>query len=164
MVQFFKSMSKKEIIDNIINGSPNRLREKYFFKYYKDVYDIIFEFTSKISDIPFKWKVWHWINNIDTYILCKCGKRVSAHLKWSDGYRNFCSVKCASNDIGFREKSKETITKKYNVSHYSKTDEFKVKVRSTSLKKYGIDNYSKTIDYKIKYVTLERRRESCDNN
>jgi hypothetical protein len=36
-------MNKIEIIENIIKGSPNRLRDSYFIKNHKDVYDEIID-------------------------------------------------------------------------------------------------------------------------
>ena len=146
----YTHMNKKNIISNIINGSPNRLREKYFIKYNKDVYDDIILYTQNINDLQFKWKVWHWVNNKPDYILCKCGNRVSTHISYEEGYRKFCSYKCSSNDEELRENTKSTLIKRYGVSHYSKTDEYKSKVKKTSLEKYGSTNYSKTDEYKKK--------------
>lgn len=143
-------MNRIDIINGIIGGSPNRLREKYFIKYHKGIYDEIISFTYNIPDVIFKFKVWHWINDKPDYILCKCGNRVSTHISMEDGYRKFCSRKCASNDELLRKGSKETLLKKYGVDHYSKTDEYKSKIIETSLSRYGVTNYSKTNEYKVK--------------
>ena len=156
-------MNRIDIIYGIIKGSPNRLREKYFIKNNKAVYDEIILFTKNISDIPFKFKVWHWVNDKPDYILCKCGNRVSTHIKWEDGYRKFCSVKCASNDIELRERAKNTLLHRYGVEHYAQTDEYKNKVKNTTLERYGVDNYSKTDEYLLKSKNTYLDKYGVDN-
>ena len=39
-------MSKKDIIINITNGYPNRLRESYFIKNNKEIYNDIIEYIK----------------------------------------------------------------------------------------------------------------------
>jgi hypothetical protein len=62
-------MSKIDIILNITNGSPNKLRESYFIKNNNKVFEDIIKYTSNISDITFKCKIWHWVNNEPNYTL-----------------------------------------------------------------------------------------------
>lgn len=45
---------------------------------------------------------------------------------------------------------KSSIEKKYGVSHYSKTDEWKEKVKETNLFRYGFTSYSKSDEWKEK--------------
>lgn len=152
----------KEILD-ILEGSPNRMREVYFEKYHKDVYDLIIEFTRGVSDIPFKFKVWHWVNDISDYPICECGNRVTRHISWKDGYRKWCSAKCSANSTEKKLRTASTLTEKYGVSHYSKTNEYKDKVRKTSIEKWGVDNYSKTEDYKTKSKKTYQRKYGVDS-
>ena len=141
-------VEKTKIIDNIILNSPNRLRDKYFIRYSFDLYNEILLYTKTI-DISFKQRVWHWVNNESDYIYCKeCNlNRVSFKMNWRDGYKEFCSNKCSSNNKQLRDKTKKTLLEKYGVDHYSKTDDYVRKVKETSLDRYGVDNYSKTEDY-----------------
>lgn len=138
---------KLNIILSVLDGSSNRLRDKYFIKNRIDLYTQIIEYTSEISDLKFKNKVWHWVNERPDYILCACGTRVSHHMNWMDGYKKYCSSKCSANSQDAKEKAKETLMLKYGVDHYSKTDEYVEKVKKTSLEKWGVDNYSKTEDF-----------------
>lgn len=156
-------MDKLDIINNILGGSPNRMREDYFIKYHKNVYDEIIEFTRGVFDIPFKFKVWHWVNNKPDYVLCICGKKVKHRISWQDGWREYCSTKCSANSIEKKEKIASTLKDKYGVSHYSKTDEYKEKVRKTSLEKWGVDNYSKTESYVIKSKKTYLEKYGVDN-
>jgi hypothetical protein len=151
-------MSKIDIILSITNGSPNKLREKYFIKNNISVYNEIIYYTHNISDIMFKYKIWHWVNNEANYILCECGNRVSFNMNWLDGYKKYCSNKCSANNKQLRENNKKTLLEKYGVDHYSKTKEYVEKVKKTSLERYGVDNFSKTDEYveKSKKTYLEK--------
>ena len=141
-------MDRSAIIDSITGGSPNRLRERYFEKHHPDTLRVVLEFTAGMPDLPFKWRVWHWVNDRPGHVLCPCGRRVSPHISLADGYRRFCSAKCAANDPGLRESARATLKERYGVDHYSKTDEYSAKVRATTLDRYGVDNYSRTEEYR----------------
>lgn len=156
-------MDRIKIIQDFLDNSPNRLREKYFIKYNYSLYNEIIEFTANLIDIPFKWKVWHWMNNKPNYQLCKCGNRVTTHISLEDGYRKFCSPKCASNDPELRANAKKTLVEKYGVEHYSKTNEWVEKVKTTNLQKYGVDNFSKTDEYKTKSKETYLNKYGVDN-
>lgn len=156
-------MKKIEIIDSITGGSPNRLRESYFIKNHKSIYDDILNYTKDISDIKFPFKVWHWINQIPGYVTCYCGNRVSPKMNWKDGYKEFCSNKCSSNSDSVKNKLKETLREKYGVDHYSKTDEYVEKVKKTSLIKWGVDNFSKTDEYLKKSKETYLSKWGVDN-
>ena len=156
-------MKKIDCINKILDGSPNRMREKYFIKYHTQIYDEIIKFTRDVNDIPFKFKVWHWVNDEPNYILCKCGKKVKSHISWQDGWRKFCSTKCSANDLDKKEKSKNTILNKYGVEHYSQTQDFKTKVKETSLEKWGVNNFSKTKEFLEKSKKTYRNKWGVDN-
>jgi hypothetical protein len=156
-------MNRIEIIDNITGGSPNKLRESYFSKYHKDIYDEILNYTKDISDIKFAFKVWHWVNQIPNYITCYCSNRVSSKMNWRDGYKEFCSNKCSANSESTKNKLKETLSKKYGVDHYSKTNEYVEKVKNTCLQKWGVDNFSKTDEYLKKSKETYLSKWGVDN-
>jgi hypothetical protein len=156
-------MNKIEIIDNITNKSPNKLRESYFIKYHKDLYSEIIDYTKHINDIKFPIKVWHWVNNKPNYITCYCGNRVSTKMNWRDGYKEFCSNKCSANSESTKNKLKKTLKDKYGVDHYSKTNEYIKKVKETSLIKYGVDNFSKTEEYLKKSKETSLIKYGVDN-
>jgi hypothetical protein len=156
-------MNKIKIIENIIKGSPNRLRDSYFIKNNKDIYDEIIDYTSDISDIRFPFKIWHWVNNRPDYVSCYCGGRVSPKMNWRDGYKEFCSNKCSSNNESTRYKLKQTLNDRYGVDHYSKTKDYAQKVKKTSLDKWGVDNFSKTEEYLIKSKRTYLSKWGVDN-
>lgn len=57
-----------------------------------------------------------------------------------------------------RQKTKETMMKKYGADHYSKTQDYRDRVKKTSLEKYGVENAMK--NEKIR----QRQRESLQEN
>ncbi len=150
-------MDRLKQIEDLVNNSPNRLRETYFKKNCIELHSEIIKFTLKL-ELTFKQKVWHYVNNVSNYILCECGNKVSFNMNWKDGYKEYCSNKCSSNNKKVKAKLKDTLLKKYNIDHYSRTNDFKQKVKQTSLEKYGVDNYSKTNEYleKSKKTYLEK--------
>lgn len=75
---------------------------------------------------------------------------------WSEGYRQFCSVKCAS--IGSTTKREQTCLERYGAKTMLAADGFKEKSKQTCLKKYGVEwaQQSAAIMNKSKQTCLER--------
>lgn len=161
------------IIKEILDNKPVRLRESYFINNYSDIHTIIIDYCSNIPDLPFKQKIWHWVNDKENYFLCKCGKKTTFNKNWKEGYRNSCSARCAQSSKNTKEKRKKTVLKKYGVDNVSKSDKVKERQKETNLKKwghkstfqnkevrkrwsknildkYGVDHYFKTDEFKIK--------------
>lgn len=130
-------MDKFKVISDIVGDSPNRLRESFFIKNYIDIHSDILEFSSDINDISFKERIWYWVNNINSEYLCKCGNRTTFNKNWKDGYRKWCSPKCAQNDKKTKEKRKLTVIEKYGVDNIAKLKETKIKQEKTNLKRWG---------------------------
>lgn len=133
----YKKMDKFKVISDIVGDSPNRLRESFFIKNYIDIHSDILEFSSDINDISFKERIWYWVNNINSEYLCKCGNRTTFNKNWKDGYRKWCSPKCAQNDKKTKEKRKLTVIEKYGVDNIAKLKETKIKQEKTNLKRWG---------------------------
>ena len=72
---------RKKKIDNIVLGFSNRIRESYFKNNYLCVYNEIQLFCENILDLPFVQRIWHWVNDVDVYYLCKCGKKINFSIK-----------------------------------------------------------------------------------
>ena len=82
-------LEKIEIIDKLIGGSPNRLREKFFINNNIELYNDIVSYTCDL-DLTFKQRIWHWVNDKADYIYCEeCNtNRVSFKMNWRDGYKH----------------------------------------------------------------------------
>lgn len=163
---------KLKIIDEISGGSPSRLRESFVIKNYQSVYDDISSFCEGL-ELPFIQKIWHWASGVTHYHTCYCGNSTTFNRNWRDGYREYCSPKCAQSKKSTKEKRKSTNLKKYGVDNVSKSPEVKKKTEDTNLErygykssfqnddvrskwkdtmisKYGVDHYFKTDEFRIK--------------
>ena len=128
---------KREELIHIIDNNPLRLRESYFINNFLDIYKEILDYTNNL-DLPFKQRLWHYINQKPNYIICKvCSNRVTFHKNWLDGYREYCSTKCSQTNPKTKEKRKETTIRKWGVDNIAKLYSIKEKQAETNLKKYG---------------------------
>ena len=81
----------EEEILKIIGNNPLRLRESFFVNNYPEIHEIIFNYTSDLN-LPFKQRIWHFLNKEKDYITCKaCGNRVTFNKNWLQGYKLYCS-------------------------------------------------------------------------
>jgi hypothetical protein len=147
-------MNRLERILEILNGSSSRLRESYFEKNYSNLKEEINLFTQKIEDISFKERMWYWVNDIDIQVLCKCGRVTTFHKNWQDGYRKYCTPKCAQTDNSTKEKRKNSVIERYGVDNIAKLDETKKKQEYTNLERYGTKSsfQNKDVQKKWKYT------------
>ena len=125
-----------KIISDILQNTPNRLRESYFYKNHNTVYNEIINYTK--IDLPFKQKIWHWVYEHTFIPSCKCGKLTNFNKNWTNGYKKYCSSKCAQSSKDTKNKRKQTNIKKYGVDNVSKLNENKLKQEKTNLEKYGV--------------------------
>ena len=151
---YFMVNERKKIILDILNGSPSRLRESYFNKNYIELTDSINEFCSDIENISFKEKLWYWVNNINSKFLCSCGNTTTFNKNWLNGYRNYCSPKCAQSSKSTKEKRVKTNLERYGVENVSKNETIKKKIEETNFEKYG---------HKSSFQNKEVRKKWSDN-
>ena len=85
-----------------------------------------------------------------------CGKSTK-FIRFVEGYRVFCSSKCAANYLETIEKRKATNFKKIGVCFPLQNESIKNKTKNTILEKYGVENPSQIQDVKNKKIktTLE---------
>jgi hypothetical protein len=172
-------------IESITDNKPIRLRESYIRNNYIELYNEIKNYTIEL-DIPFIQKVWHWVNNLNIHELCKCGNKKNFNRNWKDGYKKFCSPKCAQSDEKTKEKRKDTVIKKWGVDNIAKSDIIKKKQAKTNIERYGftssfcnedvrkkqkqtiidkwgVDHYFKTEEFKIKAKSYYLKKWGVDH-
>ena len=74
------TFSKLEYLDSGIDKSGNLKKEGGFKKHYPKLYQqyLLTKFPDEISILPFKQKLWHFLNNVNEIPVCKnCGKHVN---------------------------------------------------------------------------------------
>jgi len=156
-------MERIEIINEILCGSSSRFRESFFLKNYGDVYTEIINFTLQIDKITFKERVWYWVNDIKIQILCNCGGKTSFHKNWTNGYRTYCSAKCAQQNETSKEKRKKTVQDKYGVDNIAKLDEIKKKQEQTNIEKYGFKSSFQNSDVREKWKTNVKSKYNVEH-
>lgn len=123
-------------IKNDINNFKTTKNKAHHFKsiynYYKtDIDNIITHSSNPIESI------YCYNNDITTQPIClECGNPVK-FVQYDIGYRQFCSVKCASNNSRVKHKRKLTCLKKYGVEYTTQSQIAINKKMKTWNKKYG---------------------------
>jgi hypothetical protein len=116
--------------------------------------------TKNESKISFNEKVWYWYNNINNIVLCKeCGENPTKfNDSWKNGYKDFCSVKCASSSKITKGKIVKTNNEKYGKPYYTQTSDYSEKCKSSSIEKYGKNHFleSETVRDKIVKTNNEK--------
>jgi len=141
------------------NNSGYKLKEDWLRKNHNDLYEQILP-NSKDKEIPFKEKIWLFINDLNDRPKCSvCGSSCKFNRGFKDGYSEYCSSKCAN-------KSEKTKTKK-SKTFKRKTEKEKNKInqqrKKTNQKKYGVDNPFKLKEFQDKQKETVFLKYGCDN-
>lgn len=131
------------ILDIFKKEDPSGMmsRESYISKKHKKEYEYIVNYCelNKISDIPFKEKVYLCLNLIKSRPTCKknsCNNFVK-FINSNIGYREYCSTKCVSSDPNIKKSKEEKSLKKWGTKTPAESNEIKNKIINTNRKKYG---------------------------
>lgn len=175
-------MKKNNYIEFFIenNKSGNKTKEIYLKKNYIELHNkIINHCNNELKDLPFKEKVWCFINNIKEKPKCKnCNKVLKFKRSLKEGYGVYCSIKCANtcedrkvdiintnfNKFGskspltnniIKNKSKKTLKEKYGVDNIFKNTEY---IKEKTIKKHNVEHISKLnkVKEKRKKTNLEK--------
>jgi hypothetical protein len=132
-------MNKSSEISEIINGNPSRLNERWFTNHYPSVLKKVDMYCVDISDLPFKQRLWHYVNEKPIYHLCHTCNVVQTtfNKNWNDGYRTYCSAKCSATNNSTKNKRKETCLEIYGVDNVAKNEDVKIKTEKTNIEIYG---------------------------
>jgi hypothetical protein len=154
-------------------------------KNFPDEYKEIKVFCEQngLNDLPFKEKVYLFLNKKDSTPFCK-NKLCSNEVKFINstlGYREYCSTKCTSSDPNIKNKKKQKSLEKFGTETPSQSSVIKEKIiktnqekwgsnspmssekvkeksKQTLLKNFGVDNPSKSV------IILKTRVESFKKN
>ena len=153
-------MNKEELKKYIKDNLYVRSQKSWYL--YKDKIPEIFELTKCLpEDRNISERIFFIMNDLTIEdILCKkCHKNICKFgNKFSDGYRNFCSIKCSRNSLLTKEKTKQTCLKKYGTENPRQSQKINEKIKNTCLEKYGVSSPLKSneIKEKIKKTNLKR--------
>jgi hypothetical protein len=142
-------------------------KESYVFKNNPNEYDYIINFCDQynLSDLPFKQKVFHAINNITERIICKnpnCDK-LTNYKNSTLGYNEYCCNKCISSDPNIKNIKIEKSIKKYGTKTPAQSKEIKEKTIKTNKEKYGSNSPMSNIDIQNKSKKTLFKNYGVDN-
>lgn len=154
---------RREDILKIFKEKPCHMMEKSFRLWCKDIYEEIckIQFPEKFS---FNQKLYHYFNDDLEFklgICPECGKRCG-FLGFKYGYSKYCSIKCSSNSKEVREKTENTILKKYGKKHVLSVPEIREKGCETMLQKFGVRNATQSPEIQEKIVKTNLERHGVD--
>jgi hypothetical protein len=144
-------------IQEILGGaSSQRLRESFFEKKYNSLHLDIIDYCKDISELKYPQKLWHYVNEIPTYNLCKtCNINRTKFLRnWLDGYRPYCSYKCSATNQDTKDKREDTCNEIYGVSNVAKLESTQIKKGITNDEIYG---------FKCSFQNTDVRKKWSDN-
>lgn len=150
----------KDIVLEVFDKNKNHA-SKLIKKNHPELYEKIINlplYAKQRNVSEFTEKAFIYVNDITTQPICKgCNSPVSF---WSFkyGYSEFCSQKCTTNDLEYKEKLKKSMIEKYGVDNPSKSDDIKEKKKQTLLQNYGVEynRQSKEINNKVINTFIEK--------
>ena len=104
-------MTKQEVFNFLNSGidkSGYLKKEIGFKKKFPELYEEFLntQFPSEIENLPFKQKLWHFLNEDYSIPTCKiCGNPVTF---FHGKYKTYCSQKCVMKDNSVRDKIERT--------------------------------------------------------
>ena len=180
-------MNKNENLEVIKkeNGPSGRMyTEKYVKNNYPDIFNDVIEFCNdKLIDLPFKEKVYHYVNDLKEIIYCS-NDNCHNIVKFKNstlGYSKRCSNSCVSSDPeikkvkeeksyakygtkapgmnkDIKEKMIKTNQERYGSNSPLQNDEIQKKSKDTLFKNYGVNNPNKSEE--IKKLRIESFKKS----
>ena len=139
-------MNNEESVETIKkeNGSSGRMYvEKYVKKNYPDIFNAVIEFCKdKLIDLPFKEKVYHFVNDLKDIVYCSnpnCGNLVNFKNS-TIGYHKHCSKGCISKDPNIKKLKEDKSYEKYGTKSPFLNSTVKEKILKTNQERYGCDN------------------------
>jgi G:T-mismatch repair DNA endonuclease (very short patch repair protein) len=156
-------MLRNEII-NVLNDLKS-LNGLSVIKTKGDLVDrilIVTSFLNKFKNVRISERIYCVIHTFVDRPKCKeCKKNYLKYISFNVGYSKFCCYRCSSLNKETQIKCKKTSLQKYGKEWFIQTDLFRTKSENTFLRKYGLTNYSKTSDFKkrIDEIVLSRTKE-----
>ena len=163
---------KNWISSFLLNKNKNLLSARVQYSYVKNNFlefykDIVLR-TSFLKGVLLSERLYCIMNDIIEMPMCFCKNKVK-FVKYSMGYKIYCSPECQKKDISSVNKKRATSFKKmciekYGVGNVFQLDKVKDKIKKTCLKKYGADNSFKSPEVRKKQRQVMIEKYGVDHN
>jgi hypothetical protein len=133
-------MKLSDLINEKGRTSSTKTRESYIKNNFRDSYKNIIEFSEiiGITERTFSEKIYHFLNNIESPVVCKnCLKNKTKYRGLVSGYLEYCSLKCSNSSSEVMELKKISYFEKHGVDNPSKSPDVIAKIQNTFDIKYG---------------------------
>lgn len=101
-------------------------------------------------------------HNIDRRPTCRCCHHPVTFINLSRGYHTYYSAKCSMKDPATIHKMQSAMKEKYNVTWYSKSDDYKKKIHEVSIKKYGCWHFTQSDVVRQNSINAVRKKYGVD--
>lgn len=138
--------------------TPNQSRECQIRKNFPEFSKMIDENTSLPEGLPFKERVWLYLNGLTELPKCPvCGGPVK-FISITNGYATACSKSCSNKNPKKIQKTKDNNFQKYGVTSPVKLSKVQEKMKKTCLERYGVENaqQNKEIRERTQKTYIER--------
>ena len=142
----------QEFINNQKHINSSKCRDKWL-QTHQDIYNYLinrYKDSKSISET-----IYRIYNNIECRPVCEyCG----GELKYSNGFRRFCSNACIQNSPAVQEKRANTCMERFGVDNAAKSEKITQQTKETNIKRYGVPVpiQNNIIKEKIKQTCIEK--------
>jgi endogenous inhibitor of DNA gyrase (YacG/DUF329 family) len=146
--------------------STNKLNTRRLLILLKDIeflqtdeWKYFIEQVSFLQTDRFDQQIHAFENDITSTVLCKkCNTNPTYFVSRFQGYRPFCSSKCAQTFEGTKAKKDKTLVERYGTTDLSTVPEIVNKTKQTNLERYGCEKpfQSDDIQQKVRQTTFEK--------
>jgi hypothetical protein len=142
-------------------------KESYVSKTYTEEYKVIIDYcnSNNIMDIPFKEKVYLFLNSLNSTPLCKnpnCDNKVN-YINSTLGYREYCSNKCIGSDPNIQKIKEEKSILKFGTKTPAESKQIKEKIIKTNQERYGGNSPQSNTDIRNKSKETLLKNWGVDN-
>jgi hypothetical protein len=150
-------MNKEENIEKIKkeNGTSGKMyNEKYIKNNYPEIFKDVIEFCSsdKLIDLPFKEKIYHYVNDLKEILYCS-NPNCNNIVKFKNstiGYHKHCSKGCTSKDPNIKQQKEDNSYIKYGTKAPGMNNDIKEKMIKTNQERYGGNSPMQNIEIQEK--------------
>jgi very-short-patch-repair endonuclease len=158
----------KEIFIENVDKSGRMYREKYLKVHFPEILEDILKFIINNIDIeylPFKQKVYHYINDIKYKVKCK-NPNCDNEVKFKNstiGYYEYCSNYCIGSDPEMIKLKEKKSLEKFGTKAPAMSDEIKEKIINTNQERYGANSPLQNKEIKKKSQDTLMKNYGVDN-